>query len=76
MPRYFIDTFDHVDAIDEEGTMLADSAALRKLLRAALTEILRDEGGRRDVNEFAASARDESGRRVMTARISFSITVQ
>ena len=74
MPRYFIDTFDHVEAIEEEGTVLPDTAALRRLLRAALTEILRDEGGRRGVNEFAASARDESGRRVMTARISFSIT--
>lgn len=76
MPRYFIDTFDHVDAIDEEGTILPDRAALRCLLRTALTEILRDEGEDRGVDEFAASARDESGRRVMSARINITITDQ
>ncbi|SDN69266.1 hypothetical protein SAMN05216360_110158 [Methylobacterium phyllostachyos] len=76
MPRYFIDTFDHVDAIDEEGTMLPDRAALRSLLRAALTEILREEGDRRGVDEFVATARDENGHRVMSARISLTITDQ
>ena len=76
MPCYFIDTFDHVDAIDEEGTVLPDRAALRCLLRTALTEILRDEGEERGIDEFAASARDELGRRVMCARISITITDQ
>lgn len=76
MPRYFIDTFDHVDAIDEDGTELPDNKALRCLLRTALAEILRDEGGERGVDEFAAVARDENGRRVLLARISFSITDQ
>ena len=76
MPRYFIDTFDHVDTIDDEGTVLPDRAALRCLLRNALTEILRDEGEVHGVNEFAASARNESGRRVMSARINITITDQ
>ncbi|MCJ2088650.1 hypothetical protein MKK88_22105 [Methylobacterium sp. E-005] len=76
MPRYFIDTFDHVDAIDNEGVVLQDREALRCLLRTALTEILRDEGQERGVDEFTASARDESGRRVMSARINITITDQ
>jgi hypothetical protein len=74
MPRYFINTFNHFDAIDEEGTVLPDSGALRGLLRKALTEILRDEGEERGVDEFAAEALDESGRRVMRARIRFTVT--
>jgi hypothetical protein len=37
---------------------------------------LREEGEQRGVSEFAATARDENGRRVMSARISFTITDQ
>ncbi|MGU3463661.1 DUF6894 family protein [Methylobacterium sp. C33D] len=76
MPLYFSDTFDHVDTFDDKGTVLPDRAALRCLLRTALTKILRDEREERGVNQFAASARDESGQRVMSAQINITITDQ
>lgn len=76
MPRSFIDTFDHVDAIDDEGVVLPDRAALRCLLRTPLTVTLRDEGEKRGVDESTGSARDERGRHVMSARINITITDQ
>ncbi|MGT2486246.1 hypothetical protein ACU4GA_10285 [Methylobacterium oryzae CBMB20] len=45
MPRYSIDTSDHLDVRDEEGTQRPNRAALRALLRGTLTALLRDEGG-------------------------------
>jgi hypothetical protein len=41
-----------------------------------LTEILRDEGEEHGINEYAATARAESGSCVMSARISITITDQ
>ena len=76
MPLYFNDTFDHVDAFDDKGTVLPDRAALRCLLRTALAEILRDEREERGVNQFAASARDERGCRMMSAQINTTLTDQ
>lgn len=72
MPRYHITTTNCPN--DEEGSHASDRAALGTLLRQALTEIMRDEGAIDGKSEFAAEARDESGRSVMRARISFSVT--
>lgn len=76
MPRYFIQTSDHVQVMDDEGIELPDLASLRNLLRAAFIAILQDEGCQTGVNEFTAQAFDEAGRHLMSARASFSITDQ
>lgn len=79
MPRYFIDAADRVDVGDDAGTVLADRAdradraALRDLLRPALTALLHDEGEATGVNDVAARAYDEDGRLAMRARASFRI---
>ena len=73
MPRYFIDTADHVAVRDDEGTVLPDRAALRDLLRRTLTALLHDEGEETGVNDFTARAYDEDGRLVMRARASFHV---
>ncbi|WP_020095948.1 hypothetical protein [Methylobacterium sp. 285MFTsu5.1] len=76
MPRYFIVTSDHVTVRDDEGVQLSGRDALRDTLRRLLTEILRDEGYRTEVNEFTAQAYDEAGKLVMSARANFSATDQ
>ena len=76
MPRYFIDTANHVEAIDAEGTELPDLHALRALLRRALIAILQDEGEATGVNEYTAHAYDMSGKLVMRAQASFFIVDQ
>ena len=74
--RYFISTTNHVMIMDEEGVELSSREALGDLLRRALIEILRDEGDLTGVNEYSAHAYDESGRRVLSARVCFSLTDQ
>lgn len=76
MPRYFIVTSDHVTVRDDDGVLLSGRDALCDTLRRLLTEVLRDEGYRTGVNEFTAQAYDETGKLVMSARASFSITDQ
>ncbi|WP_345819972.1 hypothetical protein ABC766_27565 [Methylobacterium fujisawaense] len=73
MPRYFINTKNSIEAIDNEGTELPDLNALRGLMRAVLIEILRDEGEENGVNEYTAKAYDSNGRHVMSAKINFYI---
>lgn len=48
--------------------------ALRYTLRRLLTDILRDEGYRTEVNAFTARACDEAGKLVMSASANFSAT--
>ncbi len=76
MPRYFISTSDHVKVMDDEGVIVSTRAELRDLIRRTLTAILKDEGEWTQVNEFTAQAYDETGKLVMSARASFSITEQ
>lgn len=74
MPRYFIVTSDHITVKDDEGVQLSGRDALRDTLRRLLTDILRDEGYRTEVNAFTAQAYDEAGKLVMSASASFSAT--
>lgn len=76
MARYFISTTNHVTVMDKEGVDLTSRDALRDFLRRVLTEILQDEGSLTGVNDFSAQAYDESGKLIMSARASFSITDQ
>ncbi|MDP4026769.1 hypothetical protein Q8W71_29620 [Methylobacterium sp. NEAU 140] len=74
MPRYFVTTSDGVMVQDGEGTELPDLDALEKLLRQTLAAIMSDEGKPGSRNEFRADAADERGERVMTARMSLSVS--
>ena len=69
MPRLFISTPD-CPACDE-GIDLADAGGLRDLMRKVLADILQDEGERTGIDTIEAEARDEGGRLLMKARISF-----
>ncbi|XYD12183.1 hypothetical protein R1A27_34240 (plasmid) [Methylobacterium sp. NMS12] len=74
MPRYFIVTSDCITIRDDEGVQLSGRDALRDTLRRMLTDILRDEGYRTEVNAFTAQAYDEAGMLVMSASANFSAT--
>ena len=69
MPRYFITTSDGFQAHDDEGLVLPDIDALATMLRQTLATMLRDEGGQGSSNEFWADASDETGRCVLTAKV-------
>lgn len=73
MPRFFIDTFDHIDVIDETGTDLPSLDAARDLVQRALAEMIAEEGLRRSSAELRAVVRDETGRRVMAATMTLGI---
>ena len=74
MPRYFIVTSDRITVRDDEGVHLSGRDGLRVTLRGLLTDILRDEGYRTEVNAFTARAYDEAGKLVMSASANFSAT--
>lgn len=74
MPRYFIVTSDRITVRDDEAVQLSGRDALRDTLRRLLTDILRDEGYRTEVNAFTARAYDEAGKLVMSASANFSAT--
>lgn len=71
MPRFFISTPDC--PASEEGVELAGAEGLRDLMRKALADILQDEGERTGIDAIEAEARDEEGRLLMRARVSFSV---
>ncbi|MGW5961027.1 hypothetical protein E8E01_15160 [Methylorubrum populi] len=73
MPRFFIDTFDHIDVIDEIGTDLPSLGAAKDLVQRALAEMIVEEGMRRPSAELRAVVRDEAGRRVMAATMTMGI---
>lgn len=72
MPRYFITTFDHATYHDEEGVDVTDLAALAKLMRRSLADIAAHES-REGCDDFAAEARDDAGRLVMTASVAVTV---
>ncbi|WP_409566665.1 DUF6894 family protein, partial [Methylobacterium sp. E-005] len=43
MPRYFIDTFDGIVAIDDVGYELPDEVAVREVVRKTLADMLGSE---------------------------------
>lgn len=74
MPRYFIDTFDNIVALDDEGVELPDLAALRRVVHRTLSEMMRDEPDGRSGIQCRADVRDEHGGRVLTATLLIVIT--
>ena len=69
MPRYFVTTSDGSQAHDAEGLVLPSLDELSVVMRQTLAVMLHDESREGGCREFDAQAHDESGHRVMTARI-------
>lgn len=69
MPRYFIDTFDHIVAIDDVGCDLPDEDAARKLVRETLAEMLASEHKGQSSAQYRAEVRDEVGKPVLTGSV-------
>ena len=74
MPRYFIDTFDHIAVVDDVGHDLPDEAALRRTMRETLVGMLGAEYKDEPSATFRAEARDEAGTPVLTATALVVIT--
>ena len=73
MPRYFFDIHDGGSVRDDTGTECADDEAARKLAIKALPDIARDEIPRDgDRRAFIALIRDEDGRPVFSATLSYT----
>lgn len=73
MPRFFIDTFDRIDVIDETGTELPNLDAAKDLVQRALAEMIVEEGKRHSSAELRAVVRDETGQRVVAAKMTMDI---
>lgn len=69
MPRCFIDALGAAERRDEEGHVLTDQAAARRLAGRALAEMMRDYPELVASTLFRADVRDESGRRLVTATL-------
>ena len=78
MPRFYFDLHNDIDALDPEGTELADfDAALRHALKEARVMIQASvvETGRIDLRHHI-DIRDDSGRVVHVLRFEDAVTVQ
>lgn len=69
MPRYFIDTFDHIVAIDDVGHDLPDEGALRAVVRQTLAEMLTSEHKDRPSAQYRAEVRDAAGKHQLTGTV-------
>ena len=69
MPRFFIDTFDGIVAIDDVGHDLPDEAAVRQVVRKTLADMLGAEHKGRSAAQYRAEVRDEAGRSILTASV-------
>ncbi|MCJ2011780.1 DUF6894 family protein [Methylobacterium sp. J-076] len=69
MTRFFIDTFDSIDVIDNVGQDLLNEDAVREIVRKTLVGMLRDEHKGRPAAQYRAEVRDEAGNRVLTGSV-------
>lgn len=69
MPRFFIDTYDSIIAIDDVGQDLPNEDAVREVVRKTLAGMLRDEHKGRPAAQFRAEVRDEAGKSVLTGSV-------
>ncbi len=73
MPRYFFDIHDDVDVTDEVGLELPDLKAARSEVARALTEAALDALPSNGPSKaMTINVRDEGGRRVLQAVLSFT----
>lgn len=73
MPKFFIDTYDHINVVDEVGQDLPDLAAVRSLVRRSLSEIIADEADRRPAAQIRAIVRNEAGEEVLSATMHVAV---
>lgn len=67
MPRYFVTiTSDRLRSVDEEGIELADIIIVEAMLRRAAAFVLYEENRAGSQDHVTATARDATGRHVMT----------
>lgn len=71
MPRFFISTAGY--EADDDGVELVSPKALEAYLCRTLTGILHDENKRVGLTDIQAEARDEDGRTIMRAKVSFVV---
>ncbi|APX84568.1 hypothetical protein BV511_07505 [Methylorubrum extorquens] len=76
MPRFYIDTFDGSATVDEDGHDLPSEAAARALVHRSLVAMAAEEATTRPSSQLRAEVRDEAGRRIMTAQVSVSVSVE
>lgn len=69
MPRFFIDTFDSIAAIDDVGHELPNEVAVQKYVRETLAGMLRAEHKERPAAQYRAEVRDEFGKSLMTGTV-------
>ena len=73
MPRYFIDTFNSVVAIDNVGHDLPNEDAVRRVVRETLVGMLAAEHRERPAAQYRAEVRDEAGKSLLTGTVLFVI---
>jgi hypothetical protein len=76
MPRFYIDTFDGSATVDEDGHDLPSEAAACALVHRSLVAMAAEEAMTRPSSHLRAEVRDEAGRRIMTAQVSVSVSVE
>ena len=66
MPRFFFDTYDGTEILDDTGTEFLDLEAMRGGAIQLAGEILKDANGKLVGNVWGMTVRDEAGQRLMT----------
>jgi hypothetical protein len=69
MPRFFIDTFDSIVAIDDVGHELPDEAAVWAVVRKTLADMLRFEHKGRPAAQYRAEVRDAAGKSILSGSV-------
>lgn len=69
MPRFYVDTFDSLAVLDDEGVDLPDRQAVHREVHRTLARMMADEPDGRPAIQFRADVRDETGQRIMTATL-------
>ncbi|MBB2961181.1 DUF6894 family protein [Methylobacterium sp. R2-1] len=73
MPRYYIDTYDRLAFIDDEGHNLPNEAAARALVQRSLVAMAAEQAATRSSTHLRAEVRDEAGKRVVAASVTVSV---
>ncbi len=69
MPRYFVDTFDHIAVIDDEGYEFRNDDEIQREVRRTLAGMMNSENKSGHSAHFRADVRNEDGEYVMTATL-------
>ncbi len=74
MPRFYFDTYDDDRAVpDGQGVVLSDLEEAKEEAIKALTDMARDGLPDGEYREFVVDVRDETGQRVLRARLTLVV---